>query len=594
MDDITDFLLDLNDEQKKIVISADNLYVTACPGSGKTRVLTRKIAYQSTIYKNSNKKIIAITYTNRATEEIKDRLDLMGVDSQNIWVGTIHQFCLEFIIYPFGMNLPRLSKGFKIIDSYTQREYKDEILANLNIKIKPYEKNDINLSLTREETVIEEKYPNVAGLYHQKLLDNKEIDFGLILLMAYKILKESEIVSKNIARVLRAIYVDEFQDTSEIQYSIIGLLTQANQSIQALFVGDVDQAIYGTLEGVVKTVDELTEITGLSFNVEKISGCYRSTQRIVNYYSEFQQSSYKISSRGANKEIQGIISYINNIHKDNIAIKIANIISYHLSNGIPEKEICIVAPQSFVLFSLGDALQLLLPKSKFDALTISPIKMNDYSIFFKLSILIFTESGIKTRRRKRVAIDILRMLTDEFDILFSNEIIAADLLKMINICKRLSKSEDGVKYFQEVTILLFKELSISEFLYPNIFEEFRSFINETNKRIKQNKLSSSIDNFKKVYHEKKGITLTTAHQVKGEEYNTMIAINMLHGNIPHWKETRKPPDYGAASAKKLIYVICSRAKENLYLISESGYETNNGNKYQPTSLISQYQFSYDK
>ncbi|HAP9504539.1 TPA: UvrD-helicase domain-containing protein, partial [Enterococcus faecium] len=85
---------DLNLEQKDVVESEDNLYVNACPGSGKTRVLTRKIAYQAIKHDGSLKRIIAITYTNRAAEEIKERLSLLSIDDDiNIWVGTIHQFC---------------------------------------------------------------------------------------------------------------------------------------------------------------------------------------------------------------------------------------------------------------------------------------------------------------------------------------------------------------------------------------------------------------------------------------------------------------------------------------------------------------------
>ncbi|WP_415820514.1 UvrD-helicase domain-containing protein, partial [Listeria booriae] len=169
MDDAIEFLHDLNKEQKKIVRSLDNLYITACPGSGKTRVLTRKIAYQSVVNKNSTKKIVAITYTNRAAEEIKDRLDFLGIDSPSVWVGTIHQFCLEFVIYPFGMNLTRLSRGFNIVDSYTQNEYVEEILSQLNIEIQGYEKNNINLSLTTEWGVLEKRFPEVTSMYHQKL-----------------------------------------------------------------------------------------------------------------------------------------------------------------------------------------------------------------------------------------------------------------------------------------------------------------------------------------------------------------------------------------------------------------------------------------
>ncbi len=89
---------DLNLEQKDVVESEDNLYVNACPGSGKTRVLTRKIAYQAIKHDGSLKRIIAITYTNRAAEEIKERLSLLSIDDDiNIWVGQYISFVLNLL-----------------------------------------------------------------------------------------------------------------------------------------------------------------------------------------------------------------------------------------------------------------------------------------------------------------------------------------------------------------------------------------------------------------------------------------------------------------------------------------------------------------
>ncbi|HAY0798070.1 TPA: UvrD-helicase domain-containing protein, partial [Enterococcus faecium] len=165
---------DLNLEQKDVVESEDNLYVNACPGSGKTRVLTRKIAYQAIKHDGSLKRIIAITYTNRAAEEIKERLSLLSIDDDiNIWVGTIHQFCLEFIIYPFKMNLSRVSKGFTIIDDYTQRAYVSQINNMLNLNLKTYELNKIDLSLSHDFKINEVQYTQVSEMYHTMLEKNK-------------------------------------------------------------------------------------------------------------------------------------------------------------------------------------------------------------------------------------------------------------------------------------------------------------------------------------------------------------------------------------------------------------------------------------
>lgn len=106
------FLEDLNPNQKEICTSDNNFVLTACPGSGKTRTITYRLAYLQQKFSSSRKYNIALTYTNRAAEEIERRLDDMGVDLSYIWTGTIHQFCMCFIIRPYAMYSDRLKKGY--------------------------------------------------------------------------------------------------------------------------------------------------------------------------------------------------------------------------------------------------------------------------------------------------------------------------------------------------------------------------------------------------------------------------------------------------------------------------------------------------
>lgn len=594
MNDTKKILKDLNKEQLNIVKSDENLYVTACPGSGKTRVLTRKIAYQHLKYNESLKKIIAITYTNRAAEEIKDRLDLLGLDNtETIWVGTIHQFCLEFIIYPFKMNIPRISKGFTIIDQYSQREYIQQLNNELKLDLGFLELNKIDLTLSMDLEVKEKKYFEFSNAYHNKLEANKEIDFDMILLMAFKILCVNSNVSRNIANNIRAIYVDEFQDTRELQYKILAKLFKCNTEIQSMFVGDMDQAIYGSLEGVAKPVNELQELTRQTFKTATLHGCYRSSQRIVDFYSNFQEEKYSIESRGCNRNTRGHIEYKNSINKDELPHLIKNIITDRIEHGVSENDICIVAPQHYILFSLGEFLREELPNYNFDAVTISPIKVNDHSMFFKLAILCFTEAGKKSRRRKRVASDIIRILTNEFGVDLTDDFLNLDLLQFINKQKNLYSGNNGVELYQFVTEGLLDYLGILKKSYLPIFKQYNLFIQEVESRIESNNLSNTITSFQKMFKIREGITITTAHKVKGNEYDTVIAINLLKGRIPHWNEVYHTQDKGVDSSRKLLYVICSRAKNNLYLFSEEGYTTGNGQPLEPTNLLNKVQFEYD-
>lgn len=590
-DEFLKLIKDLNQEQEEIVKSKKNLYVTACPGSGKTRVLTRKIAWESIEHTDSLKKIVAITYTNKAADEIKERIESLGIDGKNIWVGTIHQFCLEFIIYPSKMNLPIVSKGFVIIDDYTQLAYLNQIIDELNFQIQYPNKIDLTLSLEFE--INEKKYPEIAKKYHEKLEKNKEIDFDMILLIAYKILLVNNSVADRVANYIRAIYVDEFQDTRELQYKVIGKLTRNNPQIQTMFVGDIDQAIYGSLNGVAKTSKELKKITNQFFKEKTLTGCYRSSQRIVNFYSNFMSTPYKIESRGQNKDGTGCIYYDYEIGKEYISYAVKNIIQDRLDNGIKERDICIVSPQHFSLFSLAKDLKKEFPNREFDAPSISPIKTNNHSIFFKLAILYFTESGKKVSRRKAIASEILTIFTNEFGIEITENFLSLDLLKIINNIKRQCIKDNGVELYKFVTNRLLSELQINKNTCPSIINQYDFFVEQMEKRIADYSLSTTINDFEKIFKERKGITITTAHKVKGKEYDTVIAINLLKGKIPHWNEVINSSDDGNNSARKLLYVICSRAKNNLFLFSETGYTTQKGSPLSPNQLLWNINFDYN-
>ncbi|MCJ0601768.1 UvrD-helicase domain-containing protein, partial [Enterococcus cecorum] len=133
-------LLDsLSSEQKNACVCMENMLLTACPGSGKTRTVSYKLAFLVNQFQDSRKLHIAITYTNRAADEIMARLDAMDVTADNIWTGTIHQFCMEYIIRPYSMYSDRLRKGYHIIDEYVQHEYKREIKNTLGINCKDWE-----------------------------------------------------------------------------------------------------------------------------------------------------------------------------------------------------------------------------------------------------------------------------------------------------------------------------------------------------------------------------------------------------------------------------------------------------------------------
>ncbi len=576
MDNIS-FLDKLNPQQKQVCIDEGNILLKACPGSGKTRTLTYKIAYLVEKYIDSKKLNIAITYTNRAADEIRERLEKVETPEDKVWVGTIHQFCLEFIIRPYTMYHKRLRKGYHIIDEYVTKQYIEEIIEELGIDIgysKPFE------------------YPKILEKYQKKLLDEKEIDFNDILSISFDLISDKKFIAENISGIIRTILVDEYQDTNELQYKILSSIVRADKKIQVTFVGDTDQAIYGGLGGVAKTCDELQKEFGIKFLERKLDGCYRSTQRIVDYYSYFQLKGMKIQAVSDIKDEIGCLIYDNTINKSELFEKIACIVKDELSKGIPETEICIIAPQWWLLFPLSKKMKELLPDVKFDAPDITPIKYDPMNIFYLISKLLFTESGKRITSRKRVANEIIEILTEEYKIRLSEQIDSYRVLKVINSI--YPTKENGIAYLQEAISKFLVGIGIELSIEASLYKAYEDFMERIKDRVKNNHLSTDIDVFRQCFKEKEGVVINTFHGVKGEEYTTVIAFGILKGYIPHWDIIiNKPIDYQKNETKKLLYVVCSRAKKNLFLFSEQGRTTQKGAPLVSTDEILEIDYEYD-
>ena len=576
MDNIS-FLDKLNPQQKQVCIDEGNILLKACPGSGKTRTLTYKIAYLVEKYIDSKKLNIAITYTNRAADEIRERLEKVETPEDKVWVGTIHQFCLEFIIRPYTMYHKRLRKGYHIIDEYVTKQYIEEIIEELGIDIgysKPFE------------------YPEILEKYQKKLLDEKEIDFNDILSISFDLISDKKFIAENISGIIKTILVDEYQDTNELQYKILSSIVKADKKIQVTFVGDTDQAIYGGLGGVAKTCDELQKEFGIKFFERKLDGCYRSTQRIVDYYSYFQLKGMKIQAVSDIKDEIGCLIYDNTINKSELFEKIACIVKDELSKGIPETEICIIAPQWWLLFPLSKKMKELLPDVKFDAPDITPIKYDPMNIFYLISKLLFTESGKRITSRKRVANEIIEILTEEYKIRLSEQIDSYRVLKVINSI--YLTNENGIAYLQEAITKFLVGIGIELSIEASLYKAYEDFMERIKDRVKNNHLSTDIDVFRQCFKEKEGVVINTFHGVKGEEYTTVIAFGILKGYIPHWDIIiNKSIDYQKNETKKLLYVVCSRAKKNLFLFSEQGRTTQKGAPLLSTDEILEIDYEYD-
>lgn len=247
---------DLNPMQKKAVEQIDGpCLVIAGAGSGKTKVLTYKVAY---LIENGVKpwNILAITFTNKAANEMKERVEkLVGVATNEIWLGTFHSVCVR-ILRKFIDRLG-YDNSFIIFDSSDQKTLVKNCLKELNIDSKLFtEKSVLNeISNAKNDMMDPDEYNDnysgdyrkkiigkVYALYQKKLKENNAVDFDDIINLTIKILQNNKDIIDYYCDKFKYILVDEYQDTNKSQFVLVSLLASRNGNITA--VGDSDQSIY--------------------------------------------------------------------------------------------------------------------------------------------------------------------------------------------------------------------------------------------------------------------------------------------------------------------------------------------------------------
>ncbi|MBI5590746.1 MAG: ATP-dependent helicase [Deltaproteobacteria bacterium] len=584
----------LNDEQKLAVKQDGHVLLTACPGSGKTRVLIHKLAYKlRQLPDNTKRRIAAVTFTVRASEEIFRRLNGIGINSNKIWSGTLHSFCFEWIIKPYSCYLPELTNGFAIADE----TFTSDLISSLKAKYGLKEIDPVNLRINREGSYVEQKsiQKKLLAEYHSILTSKKLIDFELILYYSYKLLKTYPSIQLTLSNIFGLICVDEYQDTQDLLYAIISEIIKAGNGKTSLFlVGDIDQAIYASLGGVAKSIDDIkSEINNMPITHLTLTGNYRSNQRIIDFYSNFQTQKIQIHAIGDNANEEGTITFNSDVHHSNIVDEIARLIQLSLDSGIQENEICVLVPQWWLITAVSKKLRAALPDVHFDASGLAPMSKNRENIWYKLSRLFLTEPNPKIySSRYRWATDLIdsfRVETNtEFNERYRKE---RDMLKLINSIK--STETEGIDYLNDCFDQFLEAVAIDYLKYPQLIENRKIFFDSIEKRLKDDtfKVPSDIQSFKSFYREMTGVIINTCVGVKGEEFDTVIAYGLLNGYIPHWNDIFA----GNASdaARKLMYVICSRAKTNLHLISETGRTTKKGDDLEITPELAKLTFEYD-
>lgn len=282
----------LNQAQKKAVEHTDGaLLIMAGAGSGKTRVLTCKIAYllQKGI---SPYHILAITFTNKAAAEMRDRADMMiGDAAKNVWLSTFHSFCARVLRMEIE-HTGKYKKNFTIYDTADSQTLIKNCLKELNLDEKQYTPYGIQAAISNAKNIMltpeafaqqagdffEQKTAEIYAMYQKYLLANNALDFDDLLMVAVELLEQSKEVREKYQERFRYILVDEYQDTNGAQYRLTKILAAKYRNL--CVVGDADQSIYGWRGADIRNIMDF-EKDYPEAAVIKLEQNYRSTQNIL-------------------------------------------------------------------------------------------------------------------------------------------------------------------------------------------------------------------------------------------------------------------------------------------------------------------------
>jgi len=594
----------LTEEQIIAVKTDDHLLLTACPGSGKTRVITRKIAYELGRLTHPNRRVIALTFTIRAAEEIERRLQKMNLDTSKLWSGNIHAFCLNWILRPYACFYPKTKCGFAIIDAVKT----DEILENLVATRFPALKDDwknkkIRVKLAQNGTFLlkNDSHLPVFEVYREFLEENRFVDFEHLLWYSLDLLRCFPKIVATLSAIFQNVLIDEFQDTQELQYQIIFEIVRAgNGRTKVCFVGDCDQAIYGALGGVAKTQAEIEAGIGAKICSCELSGNYRSNQRVINFYRNFQTIPVEITAEGENSGINGLVTLNNTVSKDDLADEIARLIQLSLDEGVPEEEIGILVPQWVMIMPLSKKLKRLLPGVSFDASGIAPMSDSRDNLFYKISRLFLTEPSprlysVRQRWAGEIGAELALSIAEDPE---NEEYSAKKVLKIVN--GLTSQEDDAVAHLKECLTCFLDAFGITLSAFLPLEISFNSYFLGIQKRRARAEeegetLPNDIASFRNFYREATGVVISSVHGSKGEEFETVIGFGLLRGYLPNWDHIIGKRDNveEIEASCKLLYVLCSRAKNNLHLIIETGRKTRSGVDYQANRQLAATQFDYD-
>ncbi|MGE6858518.1 DNA helicase PcrA [Bacillus sp. FSL K6-2841] len=618
MNEISNHLLEgLNDAQKEAVKATDGpLLLMAGAGSGKTRVLTHRIAYLMAEKHVAPWNILAITFTNKAAREMRERVQaILGPGAGDIWISTFHSMCVRILrrdIDRIGVN-----RNFSILDTSDQLSVIKNILKERNIDPKKFDPRSIlgSISSAKNELIDAEEYAKTAGdfydqvvsdvytYYQKRLLKNQSLDFDDLIMMTIRLFERIPEVLEHYQRKFQYIHVDEYQDTNRAQYMLVKLLAQRFQNI--CVVGDSDQSIYRWRGADITNILSF-EKDYPSSEVILLEQNYRSTKRILNaantviqnnsnrkpknlwtendegakiaYYradNEFGEGQFvagkihQLHQSGKRKLSDFAILYRTNAQSRVIEeTLLKSNIQYNIVGGTKfydRKEIKDILAYLRLVANPDDDISFArivnVPKRGIGATSVDKIaayaEMNDLSMFEALAQVDFI--GLSARAANAL---------DEFKQLIDQMTNMQDYLSVTELTEEiLEKTGYREALKAEKTIEAQSRLeNIDEFLsVTKNFEEQNedkslvTFLTDL-------ALVADIDKLDENEEEDQdAVILMTLHAAKGLEFPVVFLMGMEEGVFPHSRSLME--DAEMEEERRLAYVGITRAEEELYLSS---------------------------
>ena len=600
----------MNENQLKAILKTQGaVMVIAGAGSGKTRVLTNRIAYLIAEKNVLESNILAITFTNKAAKEMKERIySLVGETSKYIWINTFHSMCVRILRQ--HIDLLGYNKNFTILDTSEQKTIIKNIVKELNLSEDSYQPNNIlkiisnskNSMISVNEMKAQARFgfmKNVAEIYeyYQKYLKkNSVLDFDDLMLKTIVLFEKHPEVLTIYQNKFEYIHVDEYQDTNVIQYKLIKMLSEVHKNI--CVVGDDDQSIYswrGACSDNIINFEkdyEDVEVIFLDQNYRSNSTILDAANAVIKNNTDRKDKALWSENKGGDKitvysaandkdETDDIAKKILDLkaqgidYKDIAILYRANYLSRSMENscmafGIPYKligslkflqrqEIRDLLAYMNVIVNRNDEFSLRriinVPKRGIGASSMA--KIDNYAEQYGLSLFEALKNIDMIGVSKKIItnIHLLTQLIEKYSQTeqYSIEDLIVGIYKDSGYESMLKESADA---YAESRIENISELVSSAKQFSSMNDNLIDFISEMS-------LTSDADD----ENEDDSVVLSTVHAAKGLEYRVVFIMGLEENLFPSIRDAESSEDERnkMEEERRLAYVAITRAKEKLFM-----------------------------